>query len=116
MPDEKAQADGYAIMISQKALPLLLALLAGSGVGLGGYSMIQSERVATDPTARADPWTGSDARQQEQEIREDMLRLYSRQAQLVDVMERRLDALESGAAVCADRLARVLALLEGVSR
>lgn len=46
---------------------IVAALVAVLGI-LGGYGAYQGQQMGSDPNARADPWTGTQAHQQEERL------------------------------------------------
>jgi uncharacterized protein HemX len=102
-----------AIVINSKSLPMVLvALLAVSGGGLGSYSAWQAKQFASDPQARADPWTGTDARKQGAALRADIEAIRKKQEENCEKMERRVDTVETGLAVITSRLDRIIRILD----
>jgi hypothetical protein len=111
--ETEAPAVQEGIVISQKTIPILLFALLTGATGLGGYGVWQSSEIKTDPSARADPWTGTDARRQAYELRSEMLTYVAQLHREIDEIETRVDTLESRCAVVTDRLERILRVLEG---
>jgi len=63
VPEPRHPQDGLS-----KTIQAVIAGLVAVAGALGGYGVYQNNQVSTDPNARADPWTGTQAAEQERRI------------------------------------------------
>ena len=100
--------ENSTVNISNKSVNLLLAMLAASGIGLGGFGTWQSQQVSTNPEARADPWTGKQALGQAAELRREIRAVYNAQHKVYERLEHRVDELEQCRARVYERMDSII--------
>jgi hypothetical protein len=104
VPEQRKDQDEVRVMIPGKALAGLVGAFL---VAAGSWSTWEMHSLKTDPSARPDPWTGTQAREQNERLQRQINSLrvdYSK-------VESRVDQLEQCRATVYERLDRILGIL-----